>query len=58
LYSLAKEKVFTIEGMNEIDSVKNTNLYKILTYLSWKNAKADYEGTVEEAIHSSNNILK
>jgi hypothetical protein len=42
--------------MNEIDSVKKTNLYKILTYLSWKNAKADYEGTVQEAIYSDNKI--
>jgi hypothetical protein len=53
LYSLAKEKVFTKEGMNEIDSVKKTELYKVLTYLSWKNAKADYEGSVQEAIHSN-----
>lgn len=52
LFTLAKEKVFTINGMNEIDSVKNTNLYKILTYLSWQNAKGDYDGSVQEAIHS------
>lgn len=52
MFALAKEKVFTINGMNEIDSVKNTNLYKVLTYLSWQNAKADYDGSVQEAIHS------
>lgn len=38
--------------MNEIESVKNANLYKVLTYLSWQNAKADYEGAVQESIHS------
>ena len=41
-----------MEGMNGIDSVKNTNLYKVLTYLSWQNAKSDYEGAVQEAIHA------
>lgn len=38
--------------MNEIDSVKNTNLYKVLTYLSWQNAKSDYKGAVQEAIYA------
>ena len=51
MFELAGKKVFTIQGMNEIDSVKNTNLYKILTYLSWENAKSDYEGAVQEAIY-------
>jgi hypothetical protein len=54
LYAVAKDKIFKQEGMNEIDSVKNTNLYKVLTYLSWQNAKADYEGAVQEAIYEDN----
>lgn len=43
-----------MEGKNEVDSVKETNLYKVLTYLSWKTAKQDYKVSVEEAIHSKN----
>ena len=52
MFELAEKKIFTIKGMNEIDSVKNTNLYKVLTYLSWQNAKSDYEGAVQEAIYA------
>ncbi len=42
--------------MNEIESVKETNLYKVLTYLSWTNAKNDYENAVQEKIHNPNRI--
>jgi len=52
LFSLAKEGVFKKDGLNGIDSVKAESLYKVFTYLSWKNAKADYDGAVQEAIHS------
>ena len=51
LYMLAEKGVFNKEGENGIDSVKNSNLYKVLTYLSWTNAKSDYEGAVTEEIH-------
>ena len=57
LYSLAEKGVFKKEGMNEIESVKNTNLYKVLTYLSWTNAKNDYEISVQEKIHNPNRIM-
>ena len=40
-----------MDNLNEIDSVKNTNLYNVFTYLSWTNAKSDYEGAVTEEIH-------
>ena len=53
LYALAKEGVFKMDGLNEIESVKSENLYKVFTYLSWQNAKSDYEGAVQEAIHSN-----
>tara|TARA_R110000824_G_scaffold397267_3_gene599863 strand:+ start:7465 stop:7626 length:162 start_codon:yes stop_codon:yes gene_type:complete len=51
LYTIAEKGIFKIEGLNGVDSVKNTNLYKIFTYLSWTNAKSDYEGAVTEEIH-------
>lgn len=42
--------------MNDIDSVKYTDLYKVLTYLSWINAKNEFENSVQEKIHDKNNI--
>jgi len=57
LYALAEKGVFKKDGMNEIDSVKNTHLYKVLTYLSWTNAKNDYEISVQEKIHNPNRIM-
>ena len=58
LYALAEKKIFKIDGLNEIESVKKTNLYKVLTYLSWGNAKGDYDVTVQEAIHTDNKKIK
>ena len=43
-------------GENNIDSVKKSNLYKVLTYLSWNTAKNDYEVAVQEKILNKNNI--
>ncbi len=43
LYDVAKEGVFTLDGYNPVNSVLVTNLYEILTYLSWKNACNMYE---------------
>jgi|TARA_R100000482_G_C5032285_1_gene104573 glycine betaine/choline ABC-type transport system substrate-binding protein len=45
-----------MKGKNNIDSVKETNLYNVLTYLSWMTAKNDYEIAVQEKIHNKNNI--
>jgi glycine betaine/choline ABC-type transport system substrate-binding protein len=53
---VAEKKVFKMDGENNINSVKKTNLYKVLTYLSWINAKNNYEIAVQEKIHSKNNI--
>ena len=56
LYMLAEKGVFKKEGYNGIESVKETDLYKVLTYLSWNTSKNDYENAVQEKIHSKNNI--
>ena len=56
LYMLAEKGIFKTEGLNGIDSVKNTNLYKVLSYLSWITAKNEYESKVQEKIHNPNKI--
>jgi len=53
---VAEKGIFKMDGKNDVDSVKKTNLYKVLTYLSWNSAKNDYEIAVQEKIHSKNNI--
>ena len=58
LYAVAEKKIFTIEGENEIDSVHKSNLYKVLNYLSWENAKGDYESAMTEKIHANNKVRK
>ncbi len=57
LYMLAEKKVFNINGLNGIESVKNTNLYNVMTYLSWITAKNTYESKVQEKIHNPNKIM-
>ena len=57
LYMLAERAVFNIEGKNGIDSVKDTNLYNVMTYLSWITAKNKYESKVQEKIHNPNKIM-
>jgi len=57
LYMLAEKQVFNISGKNAIDSVKYTNLYNVLTYLSWITAKNTYENKVQEKIHNPNKIM-
>tara|TARA_B110000438_G_scaffold258680_1_gene267523 strand:+ start:214 stop:552 length:339 start_codon:yes stop_codon:yes gene_type:complete len=56
LYVVAEKGIFTMEGKNNIDSVKESDLYKVLTYLSWQTAKNDYEIAVQEKIQNKNNI--
>jgi len=56
LYSISEKGVFKIEGLNGVDSVKETNLYKVLNYLSWITAKNQYESKVQEKIHNPNKI--
>jgi len=53
---VAEKKVFKMNGLNHIDSVKKTDLYKVLTYLSWNSAKNDYEVAVQDKIHNKNNV--
>ena len=57
LYSIAEKGVFKTEGFNGVDSVKITNLYKVLSYLSWTTAKNQYESKVQEKIHNPNKIM-
>ena len=56
LYILAEKGVFKSEEKNGIDSVKDTNLYKVLTYLSWITAKNEYESKVSEKISNPNKV--
>ena len=56
LYMVAEKKVFKMDGLNHVDSVKKTDLYKVLTYLSWNSAKNDYEVAVQDKIHDKNNV--
>jgi|TARA_R100001530_G_scaffold135901_1_gene114449 hypothetical protein len=58
LYVLAEKGVFNQKGMNGIESVKNSNLYKVLTYLSWISAKNEYESKVTEKMSKPNQIEK
>tara|TARA_R110002051_G_scaffold131043_2_gene204879 strand:+ start:415 stop:645 length:231 start_codon:yes stop_codon:yes gene_type:complete len=57
LYMLAEKGVFNVGGEDGINSVKNTNLYYVLTYLSWITAKNTYESKVQEKIHNPNKIM-
>jgi len=57
LYQLALDGVFDVSGKNPVDSVKETNLYKVLTYLSWKTAKNDYEIAVQDKIRNPNRVM-
>ena len=54
---LAEKGVFNAGGEDGINSVKNTNLYYVLTYLSWITAKNTYESKVQEKIHNPNKIM-
>jgi hypothetical protein len=52
LYDLAFDGVFTNSNQSAIVSVQNTNLYEVLTFLSWKSAKNEYESEVRESMAS------
>jgi|TARA_R110000803_G_C11985955_1_gene321284 hypothetical protein len=54
---LSIDGVFTEGDKNSIESVKDTNLYKVLTYLSWKTAKNDYEVAVQDKIRNPNRVM-
>ena len=48
LYDVAIDGVFTREGKDAMQSVKDEKLYKVLTYVSWKTAKVDFENAVNQ----------
>jgi len=54
---IAEKGLFDIKGKNSIESVRETNLYHILTYLSWITAKNTYENKVQEKIQNPNKIM-
>tara|TARA_R110002051_G_scaffold1515_1_gene8360 strand:- start:11575 stop:11742 length:168 start_codon:yes stop_codon:yes gene_type:complete len=54
---IAEKGIFKIPSKNGIDSVRETNLYNVLTYLSWITAKNTYESKVQEKIHNPNKIM-
>lgn len=48
LYDLALDGIFTNNGKDAIQSVKDEKFYKVMTYLSWKTSKSDFEMAVQE----------
>jgi hypothetical protein len=48
LYDVAIDGVFTRDGKDAMQSVKDEKLYKVLTYVSWKTAKVDFENAVNQ----------
>ena len=48
LYDIAKEGLFTLPSQNAVNSVLLTDLYEILTYMSWKNACTAYNKKYSE----------
>jgi len=54
LYDIAKEGLFTLPDNNAVNSVLLTDLYEILTYMSWKNAVTSFEKVYSEIVKKSN----
>ena len=50
LYDLAGDGVFTKNPNNAIESVQQTNLYEVLTFVSFKTAKNEYECAVRDGV--------
>jgi|TARA_B110000003_G_scaffold245942_1_gene256074 hypothetical protein len=48
LYDIALDGIFTNKGKDSIQSVKDEKFYKVMTYLSWKTSKGDFEMAVQE----------
>jgi len=57
LYQLSIDGIFTEKGKNSVESVKDKKLNKVLTYLSWKTAKNDYEVAVQDKIRNPNRVM-
>ena len=56
LYDVAKEGIFTLPDQSPVNSVLLTNLYEVLTYLSWKNAVMTFEKQYQELMKKQNKI--
>ena len=56
LYDIAMTGLFTKNPDNAIDSVRNTNLYVVLTYLSWKSANNEYNDAVRNSYEEEQKI--
>ena len=50
LYDIAKEGIFTLPTETPLESVLKTDLYQVMTYLSWKRACSDYEKEYNELV--------
>ena len=48
LYDIAADNIFTKDGKDAIQSVKDEKFYKVMTYLAWKTARSDYELKISE----------
>ena len=48
MYDIALDGIFTNSGNDAIQSVKDEKLYKVLTYVSWKTSKSEFELAVHE----------
>jgi len=48
LYEVAQDGVFTVTKHSPVESVLNTGLYEVLTYLSWKAAGNEFERQLNE----------
>ena len=42
IYAIAKDGIFTKQPYNAVESVEEEDVYKVLTYMSWKTAQSDY----------------
>tara|TARA_R110000744_G_scaffold168571_1_gene286278 strand:+ start:7656 stop:7868 length:213 start_codon:yes stop_codon:yes gene_type:complete len=56
LYDLSIDGVFTHGNKTAINSVMDTNLYEVFTFLSWKSSKNEYENTVRESMEQEAQI--
>ena len=50
VYTIAQDGVFNLPDHNPLNSVLLTNLYEVLTYLSWKSACTEYEKAYSKLI--------
>ena len=58
IYDIAIDGIFTLPTETPLDSVMKTDLYTVLTYLSYKRASSDYEKAYNDLINKRNNLKK